>query len=147
MADFPAIQEAWIWPDSIERWVRERAEGRTLHVCCGRSTLGDVRVDADPDNDPDIIGDAKRLPVEPATFDTGVIDPPWTVNVFDRPDWFFPVVEAVKPDGVILTNTTWLPTSHQTVVKDAAVRQDTRKGRISLLTEQRRYADQTTLPD
>lgn len=142
---FPMLEEFWIWPDSVERWFRERTNGYTLHVCCGRSTLGDVRVDADKNNNPDIIADAKRLPFEQATFDTGIIDPPWKVNVFDRPDWFFPVVEAVKPNGLILTNTTWIPHSHQTLIEESYVRQDGNKSGISLLMSHRRYPDQTQL--
>jgi len=144
MTDFPEIQDAWVWPSTVERWFRERTEGRTLHICCGRSPLGDVTIDADPDNSPDIIGDAQRLPIEPCSFDTAIIDPPWKVNVYQRPDWVWPAVEAVVPDGIILTNTTWIPWSHQVRIDEVAVRQDYRQGTISLLSKAVRYPGQTT---
>jgi len=136
-----------VWPHSVSRWFRERAEGRVLHVCCGKSEIGDVTVDADPENDPDMLADAKRLPFKQCSFDTAIIDPPWKVNVYLRRDWFFPVVESVRPDGVVLTNTTWLPQSHQVTTEETAVRQDYDKGGISVLCKHRRYPDQKTLND
>jgi hypothetical protein len=37
-----------LWNDSIEDVLRGLFIGKTLHVCCGKSALGDVRIDADP---------------------------------------------------------------------------------------------------
>lgn len=142
---YPKIQPSWIWPDAVERWFRERAKGYTLHVCCGKSTLGDVRVDADPENEPDILGDAHNLPFDDCSFDTAIIDPPWNVNPYKREEWYWPCVEAVKPDGLILVNATWIPWSHQTVIEECAVRQDYRMGKPSLLVKTRRHPGQQTL--
>jgi len=147
VGDFPKIQESWVWPHSVSRWFRERAEGRVLHVCCGKSEIGDVTVDADPENDPDMLADAKRLPFKQCSFDTAIIDPPWKVGVFERPQWFYPTVESVRPDGIVLTNTTWIPQSHQITTEETAVRQDSNKGGISVLCKHRRYPNQKTLSD
>lgn len=34
-----------LWPEGVERFLTTLFVGRTLHVCCGKSTLGDVRLD------------------------------------------------------------------------------------------------------
>ena len=39
-----------LWNDSIEDVLQGLFIGRTLHVCCGKSLLGDVRLDADAIN-------------------------------------------------------------------------------------------------
>lgn len=36
-----------LWNDSIEDVLKKLFVGRTLHVCCGKSLLGDVRLDND----------------------------------------------------------------------------------------------------
>lgn len=145
MADFPKIEEAWIWPESVERWFRERAEAHTIHVCCGRSQLGDVRVDRDPEHDPDVVADHANLPFESNTFDTAIWDPPWKMSAFDRHPPYFELVRCVKPDGVLLVNSTWIPTSNQTEVEKIHVRQDNDMGNASLLTKSVHYPGQERL--
>lgn len=142
---FPTIEPAWVWPDKVSRWIRERCEGRVLHVCCGKSTIGDVRIDRDPRNEPDIVADMDNLPVSPATFDTGVWDPPWKIDCFSRHEPYFELVRAVKPNGKLLVNATWIPFSQQTPLEDLWVRQDNDKAGFSLLSELRRWPGQQTL--
>ena len=36
-----------LWPPSVETYLKTLLIGRTLHVCCGLSRLGDVRLDLD----------------------------------------------------------------------------------------------------
>lgn len=50
-----------LWNDSIEDVLQGLFIGRTLHVCSGKSMLGDVRLDADAENNPDIICDASNM--------------------------------------------------------------------------------------
>jgi len=64
-----------LWPDAVEEYLRERLVGTTLHVCPGKSMLGDVRIDLF--EDADIKADAARLPVADNSFDTVLIDPPY----------------------------------------------------------------------
>lgn len=68
-----------LWPKAVETFLQTLFIGRTLHVCCGKSLLGDVRLDADPANAPDILCDAAnmRIAVPDASFDTVLCDPPY----------------------------------------------------------------------
>lgn len=68
-----------LWPESIEVFLPSLFVGRTLHVCCGKSMLGDVRLDLDPGNYPDIICDAANMRgvIGDGEFDTVLCDPPY----------------------------------------------------------------------
>lgn len=68
-----------LWNDSIEDVLQGLFIGKTLHVCCGKSLLGDVRLDADPENNPDIICDASNMIdfVKDNEFETVLCDPPY----------------------------------------------------------------------
>jgi hypothetical protein len=66
-----------LWPKSIEEYLETLLLGKSLHVCCGLSKLGDIRLDLDPNVKPDIIADAAKLPLEDDSFDTVLCDPPY----------------------------------------------------------------------
>lgn len=68
-----------LWPKSIEDFLPNLFIGKTIHVCCGLSLLGDVRVDLDPNVKPDIICDAADMHsvVGDDQFDTVLCDPPY----------------------------------------------------------------------
>ena len=66
-----------LWPDSIQEFLAPLLSGYSLHVCCGLSKLGDVRVDLDPGVTPDFVCDAARLPFADNSFDTVLCDPPY----------------------------------------------------------------------
>jgi hypothetical protein len=68
-----------LWPAAIESYLAMLLLGRSLHVCCGKSKLGDVRLDRDPANDPDILCDAANMREHVAddAFDTVLCDPPY----------------------------------------------------------------------
>jgi hypothetical protein len=102
-----------LWPVSIEKFLQTLLVGRTLHICCGKSLLGDVRLDLDPANGPDIVGDAARLPLADNEFDTVMADPPyngkfqWNHDMLDElsrvasrriifQHWFIPANPAGK---------------------------------------------------
>ena len=70
---------ALLWPERVHAFVGDLLVGRTLHVCCGKSRLGTVRLDNDPDNDPDILCDAANMCdcVANGAFDTVLCDPPY----------------------------------------------------------------------
>lgn len=144
---YPTLQDSWVWPDRVERLFREHAEGRTLHVCCGESDLGDVTVDADSDRDPDVQADMMQLPFRESTFDTVIADPPWkTIHALgDKHKLFFELVLRTKPNGVILWNAYTLPQSDQTKLEDVWVRQDFPEGKASIIAKYRRFPDQQTL--
>jgi hypothetical protein len=67
-----------LWPVSIEEYLSSLFIGRVLHVCCGKSILGDVRLDL---NEPsaDLRCDASNMRgvVIDDEFDTVLCDPPY----------------------------------------------------------------------
>jgi len=65
-----------LWPKDVEKFLETQLVGFTLHVCCGKSKLGDVRLDL-YEHDVDIIGNMQRLPFSTESFDTVLIDPPY----------------------------------------------------------------------
>ena len=67
-----------LWPESIETFLATLFIGRTLHVCCGKSKLGDVRLDAfDPDVDIQCDAADMRPFVVDDGFETVLCDPPY----------------------------------------------------------------------
>ena len=72
------FREAFLWEKEIEDFVKERIKGYSLNVPCGKSKLGDVRLDLDPTLSMrgayDFFKD--KLPYEHNTFDTVISDPP-----------------------------------------------------------------------
>ena len=68
-----------LWNDSIEDVLKKRFVGNTIHICCGKSQLGDVRVDLDETHKPDIICNANDLSefVKDNEFETVLCDPPY----------------------------------------------------------------------
>jgi len=147
--DYPQIEDAWVWPGKVERWFRERTVGHTLHVCNGKSTLGDVRVDANPTRVTDVQGDMFDLPFPPRTFDTVVADPPWKLlqqgGLGARHRAFFELLRVCAIDGTVLWNSYSIPTSTQAEVQEVAVRQDYGHGKASVLVSYRKQPGQATL--
>lgn len=64
-----------LWPKEVESYLESLLLGRSLHICCGKSRIGDVRLDLY--EDVDIRADAARLPFTDQSFDTLLIDPPY----------------------------------------------------------------------
>ena len=73
------FREAWIWSEKEEWLYKQLCEGSTLHVCCGTSRLGDIRVDlfAHSIFATNIKADAFHLPFKNESFNTVICDPPW----------------------------------------------------------------------
>lgn len=66
-----------LWPADVERFIESLLIGESLHLCCGLSRIGDVRLDWDEDVNPDVVGDASNPPFEDLSFDTVLADPPY----------------------------------------------------------------------
>lgn len=68
-----------LWPKSIEDFLPTLFKGWTLHVCSGLSMLGDSRVDADPNVNPDYVCDASNMKhlFENDSWQTVLCDPPY----------------------------------------------------------------------
>jgi len=72
------FREAWVWSEAEERIYSKLCVGRTLHLCSGYSQLGDERLDINPDVKPSVVADVHWLPFRDLSFDTVIIDPPWS---------------------------------------------------------------------
>jgi len=75
-------REAWAWPENEEKLYRSLLKGYkpVLHLFCGKSTLGDVRVDRIPYPNVTHTIEVKvdtRLPFKDGEFDATIFDPPW----------------------------------------------------------------------
>ena|SRR3990167_799429 len=68
--------EKLLWPEAVEEMLSELLVGRSLHVCCGKSQLGNVRLDLHESN-ADIRADAANIPLPDKSFDTILCDPPY----------------------------------------------------------------------
>ena len=68
-----------LWPEQVEAFLGKLLIGKTLHVCCGKSKLGTVRLDIDPANHPHIVCDASDMSahVKDGEFETVLCDPPY----------------------------------------------------------------------
>lgn len=67
-----------LWPEAVEEFLESLFVGRALHVCCGKSQLGDVRLDQH-EEDADIKCDAANMNgiVADDEYDTVLCDPPY----------------------------------------------------------------------
>lgn len=65
-----------LWPKEVEEVLENKLIGFSLHVACGRSKLGNIRLDL-YEKDIDLVGDMARLPFANESFDTVLCDPPY----------------------------------------------------------------------
>ena len=89
-------QPNWSWDDRTEDWLRAQCIGRTLNFPCGKSQVGDVRADADPSLEPDVIADLYKPydKFERGEFDTVVCDPPF--SYYNRQRWIAPLSQLAR---------------------------------------------------
>jgi len=84
----------WSWNRKTDFWLLRHCIGRTLNVCCGRSKIGDLRIDIDPSLEPDMIGDVMDLPFRPGTFGTVICDPPF--SLYNRFKWIYRLADLAE---------------------------------------------------
>lgn len=101
-------KQVWSWPDDVEQFIKGLIKGRSLHVCCGDSMLGDVKVDKYIKRDDVCNADALDLPFE-NEFDTVICDPPWEFPYHTRHRLLYSLRDALKPNGILIFNSFWLP--------------------------------------
>ena len=116
------LKKTHIWEEPVNDWFKERMFGHTLNVCCGTSTIGDVRVDLKPRFKGILKGDMFNLSYEDNSFDVVICDPPWKLNPLLRPRNFFELVRVCKVGGRILFNARWIPTSKYVILKEIWLR-------------------------
>ena len=132
------IKDSWVWDDTVEEFIKSRMFGYTLNVCAGKSPLGDVKLDLDPQDKSVIRGDMIALPFDNCTFDTVIQDPPWKIGYYHRMKPFFECVRVCTVNGTIIYNAYWIPHSKAVTLKEVMVRQDkpfTNTSIISIFTK------------
>lgn len=67
---------ALLWPKKVEKFVESLFIGKTLHLCCGKSTIGNLRVDLF-DETAELKKDAAKTDLPDKSFDTVLCDPPY----------------------------------------------------------------------
>lgn len=89
-----------LWPESIEEFLQTLFIGKTLHACCGKSLLGDLRLDLDLMSNPHVICDASRLPVASDSIETVLCDPPYN-GKFQWNHWLLEELPRVASQRII----------------------------------------------
>jgi hypothetical protein len=130
------FRPAFMWEEEIEEFVKKKIKGYSLNVPCGKSKLGDVRIDLDPELSMrgayDFFKDDLDFPDN--TFDTIISDPPWKIGHYFRPKLFFKLVEKCKVGGIIIYNATWIPTSKYVKLKECWIRQSSQFSNVSIIS-------------
>ena len=130
------FRPAFLWEEEVEDFVREKIKGYSLNVPCGKSELGDIRLDLDENLSMrgayDFFKDKLDFPDN--TFDTIISDPPWKIGHYFRPKLFFSLVEKCKVGGTIIYNATWIPTSKYTKLKETWIRQSSQFSNVSIIS-------------
>lgn len=130
------FRSAFTWEKEIDDFVRERIKGYSLNVPCGKSKLGDVRLDVDANLS---MREAynffkDKLPYKKNTFDTVISDPPWKIGHYFRPKLFFSLVDVCKVGGTIIYNAVWIPTSKYVKLKEVFIRQSSQFSNVSVIS-------------
>jgi len=118
------LRDSWVWNGDVESFIKQRIRGFSLNVCSGKSPLGNVRVDLDPQDRSIIRADMIDLPFESCQFDTVIQDPPWKIGYYNRFRPFYECVRVCKVGGIIIYNAYWIPTSDAAELKEVYIRQD-----------------------
>ena len=134
MLEKTRLKKSWVWNNEIEGFVRSRVKGYTLNVCAGKSSIGDVKIDLDPQNKSVLKGDMRDLPFPEDSFDTVLQDPPWKIGYFQRMAPFFECVRVCKLGGRIIYNAYWIPASKCVKLREAVIRQDSPWSNTSIIS-------------
>lgn len=118
------LKDCWVWDKDISEFVETKVKGYTLNVPCGKSKLGDIRADKDPQEDGIEKVEMTSLPWDDNTFDTVIQDPPWKIGFYQRMKPFFECVRVCKIGGKIIYNAYWIPTSKCVELEELYIRQD-----------------------
>ena len=110
------FKRAWSWPEPIEKFISLFLVSPSLHIFCGESGLGDVRVDLHLNAD--VKADAFHLPFRDECFQTVLADPPWHMAYHLRPKIIRECARVLKTGGRLIWNAPWWPNSRKLKVKE-----------------------------
>lgn len=99
----------WKFPVAVEKRLRADCAGSVLHLFGGRSNWG-TRIDIDPAVSPDVIADAWLPPFREASFDTVILDPPYTRLNSQEKNALFRAAAVIARERVVWFHTIWAST-------------------------------------
>jgi len=99
------FRRAWAFPKSVESFLQRLLILPSLHVMCGSSKIGDVRVDLVMRAD--VRADAFKLPFRDAVFASVLTDPPWHMPYHLRPRLAKELARVLRPEGRLILNAPW----------------------------------------
>lgn len=102
----------WAFNTELKQWFTERAIGRCVHVCCGKTHFPfAINIDIDVNSNADIIADMFHMPFRSNIFDTLICDPPYRLAIHKRAKWVFEIKRVVRKrlGSRILLKTDFIP--------------------------------------
>jgi len=95
------------WDELEQCWKKHPV----AHVCCGKSKIGEIRVDNDEKNNPTLLADAWTLSQNPAFQRQKIIilDPPWQINWRQRQLLSYEMRDCLELGGILIQNSPWSP--------------------------------------
>jgi len=99
------FRRAWAFPRDVEAFLQRLLVSPSLHVACGESALGDVRVDLV--TRVDVRGDMFHLPFRDESFASVLTDPPWHLPYHIRPRLAAELARVLRPEGRLVLNAPW----------------------------------------
>ena len=99
------FRRAWAFPRDVEAFLQRLLVPPSLHVACGESALGDVRVDLVTRGD--VRGDMFHLPFRDESFASVLTDPPWHMPYHLRPRFAKELARVLRPEGRLVLNAPW----------------------------------------
>jgi len=109
--------DTWVFPKEVDEFIKEtmhrfRIQNKDLcHVFCGKSQIGGLRVDADPELHPDLVADCITLPDKLGTESQGHVlaDFPWQIGYHQRRYFSYALRDICKTNGYLILNAPWNP--------------------------------------
>jgi hypothetical protein len=102
----------WGWGKETETFMREvlrDAPRPIVHVGCGSSRVGDLRLDFSHPG-ADMLADSRELPLADGSVGTVICDPPWTVaGLQDREKWVQEAKRVLRVGGLYVVHAPWAP--------------------------------------
>ena len=136
------FRKSWRWPHAVEAFFSQHILGKySLHVCCGESEIGTVRIDLDPDSKRTQEGDMRNIPFPNNTFDIVFGDWPWKMNYYQKFRPFYEMARVCKVGGLVIVNATWVPYSEVMYLQECYIRCDSPFGTASVILVYEKLSD------
>jgi len=111
------FQECCLFPKDVDEFIREtiqrlqQPEKSFCHVFCGKSQIGGLRIDIDPDVKPDVVADCLDLSDKLGINSQKNIlaDLPWQIGYHKRRYFSYAMRDICKEGGYLILNCPWNP--------------------------------------